>query len=176
MDLAVTTTLKLGWADQVVVDYCDAAQRRDSHAIGWLASSMILEQHRSAKIWICRRNGDDVGYLLARSNRLREHRVIQAWVRPDARMVEHGRALVAAFREAAVAERGDQCRLYCADDLAANEFWRVLGWTRRSWRYGAKDRRLWLYTLPVIGGIADGRQEDARGCGPAVHADAADQG
>ena len=128
----------------------------DGDAIGFLPWETYQVHHVGGRVLTCRANGDLVGFLMWRFNRQREARCLQVWVRSDARMLLHGRALTDAWRRDAIVVGCSVVRLYCAEDLAANIFWRMLGFTQSSWRYGPSGRKhlLWVSSL---GGLSDGR-------------------
>jgi hypothetical protein len=79
-------------------------------------------------------------------------KIYMTWVRPDARMILHGRALVDAIEKAAASERCGLISLWCAEDLSANIFWRAIGFTNTNWRYGRglKPRRHLLWRRRII--------------------------
>ena len=121
----------------------DKAIRADGDAIGFLPFGAYEEAASTNRMFSLFRNNDRVGFILWGRNQLRECRILQIWVRSDARLIEHGRALVQHL-ENAHARRLQlwQLRAWVAEDLAANVFWPQIGFACNSWRWGpAKNGR-----------------------------------
>jgi len=130
---------------------CYESHNVDAHCLGWLPRKVYDIRHDEGQIYVCHNNGDHVGHCMwAITDRVAK--IYMTWVRPDARMILHGRALVEAIEQAA-AKRG--CRLislWCAEDLAANIFWRAIGFTNCGWRFGRgkKPRRHILWRRDIV--------------------------
>lgn len=127
-------------------------QRTEANALGHLTTFAQREYHLAGRVVALHRNNDLVGWTLWSDNRWRERRIIQIWVRPDARLIEHGRALI-DWLEQDGANRGQRVlRLWCATDLAANLFWSTLSFDKLGWRWGGKKsgRRHWLWRRPIL--------------------------
>lgn len=129
----------------------DHACKSDGHCIGWLPFAAYDDACESGRVLTLQRNDEQVGFALWSVSRELELRILQIWVRPDARMIENGRALVEAMIETAVARRCWRLRLWCAEDLAANIFWELLGFQRLVWRHGRTHggRRHWLWAQEI---------------------------
>lgn len=113
---------------------CYDACTLDGQALGWMprmAYDQARDQQRLTSVW---RNDDLVGFMMWGTNR-DWLKIYQTWVRKDARMIEHGRALVARVEEVARDETCSEIRLWCAEDLPANQFWEALGFGRLTWRH-----------------------------------------
>jgi GNAT superfamily N-acetyltransferase len=123
------------------------ATQRDAHSIGWLPWAAFDDAAAKGRIITLHNNDDLVGFLVWSVNALREVRCVQVWVRADARLILHGRALVEELERIAAENGCWIMRLWCGEDLAANLFWGALGFTKRNWRRGRTDRRrhvLWV--------------------------------
>lgn len=121
--------------------FCYSACRIDGQCLGWLPRAAYDEAHQQGRICAVWNNDDLVGFALWSTDN-GELRCLQIWVRPDARLLLHGAALIAFLDEAAAHRGCYRLRLWCAVDLAANVFWRALGFIYRGWRWGrAKNSR-----------------------------------
>jgi len=111
--------------------------RVDAHAVGWLPTKVCDMRLSSNDFAAVYNNGDLVGWCMhAVSERRRVMKLYQIWVRPDARLILHGRALIA---ETEAAARRHTCWLqeaWVAEDLPANAFWQAMGFTTTNWRWG----------------------------------------
>lgn len=134
----------------------------DSHAIGWLPTRVFDVRHEAGDMTVLYKNTDCVGYVMASPSRSRAvMKLYQIWVRPDARIITHGKELVAHIVERCITHRCYQIEAWVAEDLPANLFWRAIGFTQNNWRHGRGkiSRKHWRWTLPtpikerrVIGG------------------------
>lgn len=100
----------------------------DGHAIGFMPLSAFEDAARRGDVQTVSNNGELVGYALTKLHRVYPSgRIYIAWVRPDARMLLHGKALVKTVSDRAI--RHGKSWLFCdvADDLPANVFWESLG-------------------------------------------------
>lgn len=124
-----------------------AASRLDGNMIGWMPFAAYDTRHQQGRLLALWNNADLVGFLMWSPNALGEFRILQIWVRTDARLILHGRALVNWLEAEAARNGGQVLRLWCAVDLAANLFWPAVGFHYRTWRWGPgkKSRRhaLW---------------------------------
>ncbi|MGH8743485.1 MAG: hypothetical protein ACREUY_04325, partial [Burkholderiales bacterium] len=77
-----------------IISFVGAAAKLDAHAIGFLTLAAYEEAHARKKLITLRRNNDLVGFLLFSLNQTRECRILQIWVRNDARLLIHGRMLI----------------------------------------------------------------------------------
>lgn len=111
--------------------------RTDARCIGWLPTSFYEEMHRKGRLHVVARNDEIVGYATWRPHRTYpQAHVVQAWVRPDARMIEHGRALIAAIEAESRLHGCRSTRLWCATDIEAVAFWQRLGFDAEAIRIG----------------------------------------
>jgi len=126
------------------------ATQRDAHSIGWLPWAAFDDAASKGRIITLHNNDDLVGFLVWSMNQLRELRCVQVWVRADARLILHGRALINELERIGTEQRCWIMRLWCGEDLAANLFWRALGFEKKNWRRGRTDRRrhiLWVRSI-----------------------------
>jgi hypothetical protein len=82
---------------------------------------------------------------------------LQIWVRRDARLIEHGRALIDHLEDAHARRLNAwQLRAWVAEDLEANLFWPQIGFVYRGWRWGParRARRHNLWTRPLNASFA----------------------
>lgn len=146
-----------------LLSFCYSACRIDGECLGWLPKMAYDQAHQQGRIAAVYNNDDLVGFALW-SVDCGQLRCLQVWVRRDARLLLHGKALVDFLDATARQLRCHVLRLWCAIDLAANHFWKALGFRYRGWRWGrAKNsRRHALWSRSVNCPIADmrARQDD----------------
>lgn len=145
-----------------LITLADHAITHDGHCIGFLPHGAYHDATRSNRLFSLFRNSDRVGFILWSCNQIRECRILQIWIRRDARLIEHGRALV-EYLQNAHARRLHlwQLRAWVAEDLEANLFWPQIGFTKKGWRWGPakRARRHNLWTRPVIEPFQQPRSE-----------------
>jgi ribosomal protein S18 acetylase RimI-like enzyme len=144
--------------DQVeaAVKYADDLARKNSEALSFIPRPMIENYARRGQLMLALENDEPCGFLIHGEN-WPQVRIYQACIQYDARRREHGMALVAALSSRA-RERGcHDVRLWCADDLDSNEFWRSAGFEycaqRRGGRRRGRKHNLWalrLAPLPLL--------------------------
>lgn len=127
-----------------------SACRIDGECLGWLPAACYDARHPEGRIHVCYNNDDIVGYCLW-FNEGTELRIYHTWVRRDARLLVHGRALVDAVEREGAKRHATRISLWCATDLAANLFWRALQFERGVWRWGRakRARKHWSWTRPI---------------------------
>jgi ribosomal protein S18 acetylase RimI-like enzyme len=136
MILALTRELPSGLR-KAALTFCGSAVRKDGQMIGWLPWAFYESVDASGHLLTLERNGDLVGFVAWRPPTTWGASVIvQTWVREDARMIEHGRALVARVAEIAAAEGARWLTCWVANDLDAMRFWPAIGFTRVASRLG----------------------------------------
>ena len=143
----VVKTLDLTPRQQTeLLSFATSSTRIDGQCIGWLPTAAYVGAHEQGRIVACYNNGDLVGYILWGANN-GIIRCFIVWVRRDARLMVHGRALVDAIADEGRRRNCTRCELWCAIDLAANLFWAALGFSRITWRWGRarKPRKHWLW-------------------------------
>lgn len=109
----------------------------DTNAVGWLPTSVFDTRARSDEVTAVYRNRELVGWCLRGESYARKvMKIYQVWVRPDARVLEHGRALITNICHIAINASCHILEAWVAEDLAANVFWNAIGFTRGVWRWG----------------------------------------
>lgn len=152
--LEIGTTLTTTPREELrhLILFVGSASTKDAHSIGFLTHAAYEEAHVRNRLITLRRNNDLCGFILYSLNAHRECRILQIWVRADARIIEHGRALIAWLEKKIAAPAQCWClRCWCAEDLESNLFWPAVGFTNKNWRWGparnARRHNLWLKQL-----------------------------
>jgi GNAT superfamily N-acetyltransferase len=125
----------------------------DTHAVGWLPTAAFDTRAENDDVIAVYRNEDLVGWaMIARSNHRGVMKLYQIWVRPDARIIEHGRALVDAITKRALQRRCLRIEAWVAEDLPANFFWSAIGFLRSNWRWGRgrNPRKIFRWITPTL--------------------------
>jgi GNAT superfamily N-acetyltransferase len=120
----------------------------DTHAVGWLPTSVFDSRAKTDEVTACYRNADLVGWCVRGESTARKVlKIYQIWVRPDARIIEHGRALVDYVARIAGEKNCGYLEAWVAEDLEANYFWPAIGFTRTVWRWGRgrSFRKIWRW-------------------------------
>lgn len=166
--IEVIQTLRLSANRQAeFFTFAFSACRLDANSLGWLPKQAYLERHEQGRIHVCYNNEDLVGYCLWFDDG-RELRIYSTWVRPDAREILHGKALVDAVEQEGSRRGATRITLWCATDLAANEFWKALQFRRGMWRWGRgrnpRRHRFWSRWIkpqrqPQDAGLAIAREQ-----------------
>lgn len=128
------------------------ATTKDGNAIGFLPLMAWINRVEQNNVTTIRRNGDLVGLIVyAKSPLRRVMKIFQIWVRPDARIIEHGRALLSRVLDKAALQDCYMAEAYVAEDLPANFFWACCMFKRTNWRYskGKTDRKIWRWIKEV---------------------------
>ena len=109
----------------------------DTHAVGWLPTSVFDARARTNEVTACYRDGELVGWCMRGESAARKVlKIYQIWVRPDARILEHGKALIDQLLEVARAQRDSYLEAWVAEDLEANIFWNAIHFQKTVWRWG----------------------------------------
>lgn len=150
-------------ARRQLLSFCYSACRLDGECLGWLPKAAYDQAHQQGRIIALYNNDDLVGFVLW-SAHAAECRILQIWIRRDARLMLHGRALIEAVEAIARSKAAHILRLWCAVDLAANLFWRALGFHYRTWRWGRAQRgrrhALWVRTVTTSPVASRARSND----------------
>ena len=146
--LATTPREKL----RELITFVGSASKGSAHEIGFLTYAAYEEAHARNRLITLRRNNDLCGFILYSLNQQRECRILQIWVRADARIIEHGRALIAWLEKKIAGPANCWClRCWCAEDLESNHFWPAVGFTFKHWRWGPANNprrhKLWIRPL-----------------------------
>lgn len=109
----------------------------DTNAIGWLPLAAYDQRFVNGEILTITRNNELVGWaLIGKSQARAVLKIYQIWVRTDARIMEHGRALIWEIESHRHAASATYMEAWVADDLAANLFWRAIGFAATVWKWG----------------------------------------
>jgi ribosomal protein S18 acetylase RimI-like enzyme len=161
-DLITKTSLQLNSPSaRELLNQWLAASRKDARSIGWLPTSAFYTRCAEDGVVVCYRNADLVGWAMTGVSQARlVMKVYQIWVRPDARIVEHGRALMDHVYTKAAAASCFQVEAWVAEDLEANMFWSAIGFMRLNWRWGRRTstRRIFRWVTPVEAGKKRGEK------------------
>lgn len=123
-----------------VLRFSAHAVRSDADKIGWLPYQYYDAMDAAGRLVAVTRNGDLVGFAtFTKPNFGLETKIIQCWVRPDARMIEHGRALVERVDVLAAPAGAAWVTCWVANDLAAMRFWPAIGFASVQQRLGRGD-------------------------------------
>lgn len=137
----------------LAVRYADDLARKNSEALSFIPAPRIEEYAREGQLWVATENDEPCGFLIF-GDGWPQTRIYQACIQYDARRREHGMALVAALSARATAMGCTDIRLWCADDLDSNEFWRSAGFqycaSRRGGRRRGRKHNLWALRLHVL--------------------------
>lgn len=127
-----------------------SASRIDGQAIGWLPRQAYDQAHQQNRMISCTNNDDLVGFAVFGCSHS-DLRIYQIWVRRDARMLIHGRSIIDHLNDKAWPTNLTRLGLWCAIDLAANLFWKALGFINTNWRWGKakKARKHLQWTKPI---------------------------
>lgn len=129
--------------------FCYSASKIDADSIGWLPRQAYDTRHTAGELLVLFNNEDLVAFILmSKPSPYQEMRCLQIWVRPDARVILHGRTILQKLEQLAVSRGCICCRCWCAQDLPSNLFWAAMGWQKKTWRLGparnARRHNLWL--------------------------------
>jgi GNAT superfamily N-acetyltransferase len=145
IEVRITNTLQ-PWRQKEFLLFAASACRIDGDCLGWLPLAAYQMRHDRGEILAVYNNEDLVGYLLwAQAGNI--VKIYHTWVRKDARIIMHGKALAGQLEETAITLGCDRLELWCAVDLAANLFWEAIGFSKIAWRWGRakKSRRHYLW-------------------------------
>ena len=128
---------------------CYSVCHTDGHELGFLPRMAYDRRDEWGALLVLIRNDALVGFtMLSEVNAYQELRCLQIWVRADARMILHGRRMIDELNRLAWDRGALILRLWCAVDLEANIFWRILGFRFRGWRWGGakfgRKHALWM--------------------------------
>ena len=120
----------------------------DTNAVGWLPTSVFDSRAKTNEVHAVYRDRELVGWVLHGQSVARKVlKIYQVWVRVDARVLEHGRALIDTLMVLAHGENCGWLEAWVAEDLEANFFWNAIGFTRTVWRWGRGRslRKIWRW-------------------------------
>lgn len=118
---------------QSVARFIDYLQGKDRNALGFLPMIALQQAVSLGRVFLCIENDEPAGYVI--HGPAKTHgKIYQVCVAQDARRIEHGTALVEAVRSVMIAGKAEDLTLHCAEDLAANRFWKELGFAQTGTR------------------------------------------
>jgi hypothetical protein len=124
-------------ADQTAaMKFIRSEQLLGRESIGWIPWQGVVRHANNGRLGILTRNADYVGFLLFGASSIRA-KIVQIWVRPDARVIEHGRAMIGELAWWAAERCLTEISLWCAVDLEANLFWQALDFAACQTRVGS---------------------------------------
>ena len=124
--LVRTSTIK----DMLLVD---KLQKDNAYAVGFIQKTIwedyVWGGKRNFVVLICEANADAVGYVLFTPARdsYRYAKMQQICIRDDARRLQYGTALIDVCKQFCEMFWRKGFTLRCREDLAANNFWKALG-------------------------------------------------
>lgn len=141
--------------------FVESEQKKNRDALGFLPRQAIEVYTDHGQIIPATCNGQLVSYCVffdgqpgTRPKRdPYDLRIYQLCTDYDARRLQHATQLVNRLYDHATANRFRRIRLWCADDLPANDFWQTLGFVHHGTRKGGNKRdrihNLWILQLPA---------------------------
>src|SRR4051812_39668931 len=119
--------------------FADHLQMTERGCLGWQPSTAQDAWWREGLVAVLVRGGGTGGYCAGHASRS-AYRIWQVGVRSDARLIEHGLALVAAHESVAKRAGLPEISLWCAADIEATLFWECLGFRVVQRRYKSRQR------------------------------------
>lgn len=120
--------------------FIESEARNGTKSIGFVPRAGLHDAARRGRVCVVTNNDDRVGFCVyGGSNGV--CRVFQMWIRIDARLLTHGRALVNYLTTWSAKRNMHTISLWCLADLPATLFWRALGFKRAGERCRSSDRR-----------------------------------
>ncbi len=121
------------------VPFIDALQKKTGDALGFMATSWIEGKIAKEKVLIAESNASPVGYVMGADRYFKRDEVGIVYQLAVAK--SHQRSLVGiSLLKALFDASAYGCRLYscwCAQDLAANQFWEACGFVPLAFRTGS---------------------------------------
>jgi GNAT superfamily N-acetyltransferase len=109
-----------------LLDFIVSQAKRGTKSIGFIPRLGLEQAVETARVIVLENNDDQVGFAVTGGNRTRQ-KIFQVWVREDARLILHGRALVDHI-DMHASKRGRMAiSLWCLETLPSNLFWEALG-------------------------------------------------
>lgn len=108
--------------------YVDSLQRKNAEALAFYPRVVFEREAERGRIYLGLLNGQPCGYIYVGSTANGSLRCHQVCIQYDVRRRLYGAMLVARIEQDATAAGVSFVSLRCGFDLAANEFWRSLGY------------------------------------------------
>lgn len=143
---------------ETVAYVCDLA-KKNSEALSFIPTPRLELYAQRRQIILAHENNEPCGFIV-HGNGWPQMRVYQACVQYDARRREHGLSMVEELVVRAERAGCSDVRLWCADDLEANAFWREALFAPYAQRAGGLRRgrthTLWARRLNTPNLFCDG--------------------
>lgn len=107
--------------------------RKGTDSIGFIPYEGLVRRVQEGNVLVLDNNSDHVGFAVV-GGKGSSLRVFQIWVRQDARLLLHGRALVDALDTKAARAGKVRLSLWCLESLPSVFFWSALGFTQTGTR------------------------------------------
>lgn len=111
---------------QKLVQFIIAQARLGTDSIGFIPYEGLERRVLENNVVVLENNDDPIGFAVV-GGQGSSLRCFQIWVRPDARLLLHGRALVDALQRKAARAGKVRLSLWCLESLPSVLFWRALG-------------------------------------------------
>lgn len=129
----------MGETPSRVVSFIDGLARQNSEALSFIPTPRLEQYVERGQVLIARENEEPAGFLVF-GRSWPQIRIYQACIQYDARRRQHGLDLVERLVGIARDQSCTDVRLWCAEDLEANEFWQLAGFERSGARTGGARR------------------------------------
>ena len=107
--------------------YVDFLQRRNAEDLSFYPLSVLEREMGPRRVLLAEVNGEPAGYLYHGSLSSPTLRIHQACIQYDLRGYLYGAALVRWLADVGTASGSQEIALRCGSDIAANGFWRAMG-------------------------------------------------
>ena len=111
-----------------LLNYVDSLQRKNAEALSFYPKSVFQREQLKGRIFLGILNGEPCGYIYVGSGSRLDLKCHQVCIQYDARRKLYGASLVVAVEDFANSLGCTRITLRCGFDLAANEFWKSLGY------------------------------------------------
>lgn len=131
--------------------YIDHLQRKNAEELSFYPLSVLEREVLNGRIVLAEVNDEPAGYLYHGSHSSSLLRIHQACIQYDLRGYLYGGALVKWICDLGYASGALEVSLRCGSDIAANGFWRAMGFECIAVKQGGarrmRDINAWRYTL-----------------------------
>jgi ribosomal protein S18 acetylase RimI-like enzyme len=140
--------------DKELIDFCVDVQKRESNCLGFVPRNTYAQAWARDRLIMATENDELCGFIFFGRTQRPMHdsiSIFQCAVVEDARRIQHGATLVRAVAEHRAAADRRFFKLRCRADLAANQFWRTLGFvhTHSMTESGARGWRVNVYISDI---------------------------
>jgi len=135
----------------VGLTYVSSLMAKNYEAVGFIPEPRLEHYFQRGQVLLQTENDDPCGYLVF-GNGWPRLRVYQCCVQIDARRLDHATELIRRLVNEAYRRHCTSISLWCADDLAANAFWKAAGFEfvgqRDNHNRRGRKHNGWLLRLP----------------------------